>query len=130
MEIQKHSNPRKQGDAGLGLAIAWFACNGFTVAIPLTDSQKYDLVVEKDNRLQRVSVKTTTFRACGNFVAGLRVIGSNMRRTKITPFSADDAELVFIACGDGSRYIIPSKDIASTHSVTLNKKYNRYKLRE
>jgi hypothetical protein len=33
------TNPRKQVDVGLGRAIGWFASNGYTVALPLTDSQ-------------------------------------------------------------------------------------------
>lgn len=39
------------------MAIAYFSTNGYTVSIPLNDTQDYDLVVEKDNILQTVQVK-------------------------------------------------------------------------
>lgn len=52
------SNSRKQGDAGLGQAIAWFTMKGFAVSIPLTDNQDYDLVVEIDGILKKVQVKS------------------------------------------------------------------------
>jgi HJR/Mrr/RecB family endonuclease len=54
------ANTKKQGDVGLGQAIAWFTRNSYTVSLPLTDSQDYDLIVDKDNVLYRVQVKTTS----------------------------------------------------------------------
>lgn len=51
-------NTRKQGDIGTSFAIAYFCSNGYTVSIPISDSQPYDLVIEKSGILQRVQVKT------------------------------------------------------------------------
>ena len=48
-----------QGNVGLGRAIAYYTAKCIPVLIPLNDTQKYDLAIEKDNKLQRVSVKTT-----------------------------------------------------------------------
>ena len=39
---------REKGRAGMSLAIAYFGSNGYTVSIPLNDTQWYDLIVEKD----------------------------------------------------------------------------------
>ncbi|HEY3238800.1 MAG TPA: hypothetical protein VGL92_04490, partial [Acidimicrobiia bacterium] len=39
--FQRHANPRVQGNAGLGIAIAYFSRIGVPVAIPLTDPQRY-----------------------------------------------------------------------------------------
>lgn len=44
---------------GLGRAIAYYTANCIPVLLPLNDTQKYDLVVDKDGKLLRVSVKTT-----------------------------------------------------------------------
>lgn len=52
-----------QGNVGLGRAIAYYTEKGYTVMLPLNDTQKYDLVIDKDGLLQRVSVKTTQFIA-------------------------------------------------------------------
>ena len=39
---------KEKGNSGLGMAIAYFSSNGYTVSIPLNDTQDYDLVIEKD----------------------------------------------------------------------------------
>lgn len=71
-----HKNTKKQGDVGLGLAIGWFTSQGHTVCVPLTDSQDYDLVVDIDGKLQKVQVKTTTYKApSGAYSVGLSVKG-------------------------------------------------------
>lgn len=46
--LRQH-NPKKQGDAGLGVAIGWFTTHGYTMSVPLTDSQDYDLIVDDGN---------------------------------------------------------------------------------
>ena len=56
------ANPRRQGNAGLGIAIAYFSRVGAEVAIPLTDTQRYDLIIENGSGLERVQVKTTTLK--------------------------------------------------------------------
>lgn len=45
---------KEKGNAGLSLGIAYFGSNGYTVSIPLNDTQWYDLIVEKDNIFQTV----------------------------------------------------------------------------
>ena len=50
-------NSKKQGDAGLGQAIAYFTMLGYDIALPLTDSADWDLIVEMDDLLKRVQVK-------------------------------------------------------------------------
>ena len=51
-----NTNKQKE-NCGLGMAIAYFSTNGYTVSIPLNDTQDYDLIVEKNGILQRVQVK-------------------------------------------------------------------------
>jgi hypothetical protein len=43
-----------KGRAGISMAIAYFGANGYTVSIPLNDTQWYDLIVEKDGIFQTV----------------------------------------------------------------------------
>ena len=50
---------KEKGNAGLGMAIAYFSTNGYTVSIPLNDTQDYDLIIEKNSLLQTVQVKAT-----------------------------------------------------------------------
>ena len=53
------TNSLKQGNAGLGQAIAYFTKNGYGVALPLTDSEDWDLIASKDGMLQKVQVKSS-----------------------------------------------------------------------
>lgn len=38
---------KEKGNSGLTMAIAYFSTSGYTVSIPLNDTQDYDLVAEK-----------------------------------------------------------------------------------
>ena len=40
---------KEKGNAGLGIALAYYSTNGYTVSIPLNDTQDYDLIVDKNN---------------------------------------------------------------------------------
>ena len=57
--LLEQKNSRKQGDVGLGYAIAYFTKIGATVCSPLTDNQKYDLVFEENDILKKISIRTT-----------------------------------------------------------------------
>ena len=47
------------GRIGLSRAIDYFTMQGYTVSIPLNDTQWYDLIVEKDGILELVQCKST-----------------------------------------------------------------------
>ena len=70
-------NSKKQGDAGLGQAIAYFTMKGYDVALPLTDSADWDLIVEVDGQLKRVQVKTSSQVRNGVAVVDASVKGGN-----------------------------------------------------
>ena len=42
---------KEKGNTGLGIAIAYYSMNGYTVSIPLNDIQDYDLVIEKEDTI-------------------------------------------------------------------------------
>lgn len=50
---------KEKGRADLSKAIAWFGCNGYTVSIPLNDTQWYDFIAEKDGIFYTVQCKAT-----------------------------------------------------------------------
>lgn len=41
-------NNKNRGRAGMSVAIAYYGSNGYTVSLPLSDTQWYDLIIEKD----------------------------------------------------------------------------------
>jgi hypothetical protein len=123
-------NTKKQGDVGLGVAIGYFTEIGWTVCVPLTDSQDYDLVVDDGNHRIRVQIKTTTYkRNPGNYVVSLTVKGGNRTSVgKIKKFDKEAVDALFIATGDGGRYYIPIRELIPVSTVTLSTKYDRFRV--
>ena len=53
-------NDRKQtGRIGLSMAINYFTLQGYTVSLPINDTQWYDLIIEKDDIIKTVQCKAT-----------------------------------------------------------------------
>ena len=127
MSIYKSS--KKQGDAGLAVAISWFALNGCTISIPLTDSQDYDLVVEMDNKLSKVQVKTaTTKNIKGNYKVGLRTRTTKNGINVFKEFNPSLTDYLFIYTSDGNKYLIPSNEIVAKNQIILYVYYDKYKV--
>jgi len=123
----EQANSKKQGDVGLGQAIAWFTRNSFTVSIPLTDSQDYDLIVDKEGKLFRVQVKTASYKnQYGIYEVSLTVKGGNRSGTgKIKRFDKSKVDLLFILTSDNEVYMLPSNVVGN--SVNLGNKVRQYK---
>jgi hypothetical protein len=126
--FDRHVNPRKQGDAGMGIAIGWFACAGYTVCLPLTDSQPYDLIVDAGAGLERVAVKSTTQIRGGLYNVGLRTQGGNKSQSRIRYFDRTQVELLFVACNNGDRYLIPTTEFEARNCLRLGGKYSRFRV--
>lgn len=47
MQLEDNKN---KGRAGLSLAIAYLGLQGYTISVPLNDTQWYDLIIEKDGK--------------------------------------------------------------------------------
>ena len=127
MDTIRRSNPRHQGDIGLGAAIAWFSSRGFRVFVPLSESQAYDLVIDDGSGPLRVQVKTTTCRGrYGRFVVHLETAGGNQSFHTRKPFDNAASDLLFVLTDDGVRYVIPCGEIAARRAISLGAKWSRY----
>jgi hypothetical protein len=124
----KFTNTKKQGDYGLGQAIAHFCSLGITVCVPLTDSQDYDLVVEIDGLLKRVQVKTTSQKTSrGHFAVGLRILGGNSKKNYVHKMGNDvEYDLLFVVTSEGDKYLLPKP--INNNSIALNEQYDQYKI--
>ncbi|MBW3545144.1 MAG: hypothetical protein KY428_06010 [Bacteroidetes bacterium] len=121
----------KQGDAGVGSAIAYFTSLGKTVSIPLSDSQEYDLVVDEDGRLKKVQVKTTYSKPRGTYYyLRLSLRGGNWSGGKGTevPFEKTLVDYLYVLTEDGSTWLIPSDQVGGAYGISLSKKYDNYKI--
>lgn len=122
-------NSKKQGDIGLGVAIAFFVKKGYTVSIPLTDSQEYDLIVDVEGKLKRVQVKTVSYKeVSGNYFISLTTKGGWKVRGAIAikKMTSKDVDLLFIVTSEAKMYLIPVEDLNGRQSVTLCEKYSKY----
>ena len=96
-----------KGRAGMAMAIAYFGANGYTVSIPLNDTQWYDLIVEKNGEFKTVQCKATgsvdnaiSLRSCGGTNGGAY---DNVLNHPVD----------YLFCLDGSMnmYVIPVTDM-------------------
>ena len=121
-------NSKKQGDFGLGIAISYYCRKGYTVSIPLTDSQEYDLIVENGD-LQRVQVKTTAFKApSGNFAVNLRTMGGNQKEYWCKKMDKSRVDIVFVVTSDNESYAIPTNEIKANSSIVLSEAFAKFKV--
>ena len=125
-------NSKKQGDAGLGQAIAYFTSQGYDVALPLTDSADWDLIVEMESGLKRVQVKTSYQLAeNGVMMFSASVKGGNMSFNKPQKMIEDQNwDLIFLHhLVTGKQALIPKEVLTTKGQINIGgQKYNEYLL--
>ena len=127
--FQNTKNSKQQGDVGLGSAIAYYTSLGYTVSIPLNDSQQYDLLVDEEGDIKRVQVKTSYHKTPeGVYRVCLKTSGGNKSFTTIKPFDSKTVELLFVLAEDGSRYSVPTSEFSATNNLNLGKKMEKFKI--
>lgn len=111
-------NTRKQGAIAVAKAIAWFTRNGYNVSIPVSETQRYDLIVERGGTCYRVEVKSTTNRD-----VDLRTNGGNQSGHGVSNIlSTEDAELLYASTADGE-FILPVFLIGGRQTIIPPQKY-------
>ena len=98
---------RDKGRAGMAMAIAYFGTNGYTVSIPLNDTQWYDLIVEKDGEFKTVQCKATG--SISN-----EIVLTSAGGTKGTAYDSvlnHPVDYLFCLDKDQNMFVIPVEDI-------------------
>jgi len=114
---------------GLGMAICYFTNIGYTVGIPLTDSQDYDLIIDDGKSLKRVQVKTCSYKRRA-YEVNLSIKGGNRTsRGKIKRFDNTKCVFIFIVTETLEKYLIPSKELKARSNLVLGPKYKKYLLK-
>lgn len=109
---------KDKGRVGLSLAIAYYGTQGYTISLPLNDTQWYDLIIEKDNIFQTVQCK---FTASANNSISLRSTGGTNGSVYDTLLK-HPIDILFCADKDMNMYSIPVqdlKDFGVSNSITL-----------
>ena len=122
------STNKEKGNTGLGIAIAYYTSNGYTVSIPLNDTQDYDLIVDKNNKLKRVQIKSSSFiDKRGNYQVALKSCGGTKGKTYKTITDTEIEEL-FILLDNMDIYIVPKSVITNRSTINIGcSKYEKYK---
>lgn len=98
---------KDKGRAGMALGIAYFGANGYTVNIPLNDTQWYDFVIEKEGIFQTVQCKAT---GSSDNVISLRSTGGTKGSTY--DFVLDhNLDFLFCLDKDQNMFVIPVQDM-------------------
>lgn len=117
-----------QGNLGLGKAIAYFTSKCIPIAIPLNDTQKYDLIADFNGKLQRISIKTSRYSETNgaSYSVQLKNSGGAGGKSIIRQFDNTSCDYVFIYTEDEKMYLIPSEIITAKNSISVGNKYNEY----
>ncbi|MBP3907001.1 MAG: hypothetical protein J6D12_07810 [Peptostreptococcaceae bacterium] len=116
---------KEKGRAGMALAIAYFGANGYTVSIPLNDTQDYDLIVDKDDKLLKVQVKFTGTKENERYRVKLMTNGRNKNYGTVKDSSVD---ILFVVTSNKDTYLIPKEVITQVSNVRLTDIYDKYKV--
>ena len=123
----KFDTNKDKGRAGLSAAIGYFGMRGYTVSVPLNDTQDYDLIVDDGTKLYKVSCKATGQKtAYGVSVVSLR----NMGGTKGEVYGRERDKVidyVFVLNEEREQWLLP-KEVLTTNSINLGKDYMQYKI--
>ena len=120
---------KEKGNAGLGIAIAYYSTNGYTVSIPLNDTQDYDLIVDKNNVLKKVQVKATSCKTKYNkYQVSLKSCGGTKGETYKTIIDTKIDE-VFIVTDTMEMFIIPIEEIKNKTTLNLCEKYEKNRVK-
>lgn len=98
---------KDKGRAGMALGIAYFGANGYTVNVPLNDTQWYDFVVEKDGVFQTVQCKAT---GTSNNVIELKSCGGTKGFTYDFVLE-HNLDFLFCLDKDQNMFVIPVQDM-------------------
>lgn len=120
---------KEKGNSSLGIAIAYYASNGYTVSIPLNDTQDYDLLVDKNNVIKRIQVKSTGCKTkYGNYQLALKSCGGTKGAAYKTVIETNIDEL-FVLTENLNMYIIPKEKINNKSTLNLCDKYEEYRVK-
>ena len=124
----KFMSNKEKGNTGLGIAIAYYSANGYTVSIPLNDTQDYDFIVDKDNILKKIQVKATSCKTKYNkYQVALKSCGGTKGGTYKTVVDTNIDE-VFIVTDSLELFRIPIEVIKNKATLNLCEKYEKYKI--
>lgn len=135
--------PKKQGNVGVARAVYEYTRMGFAVLAPLSDSDKYDLVIDDGTKLKKVQVKTSRCkkkdytgrgRNTTGYAVQLATTGGNTKSNTRRLRQVGDYDLLFVLIEDGRCWSIPASVLGATGQLQVGAegpraKYNEYEVK-
>jgi hypothetical protein len=129
----------KIGQAAFAIAIQELTLLGYTVSVPLTDTQPFDLIISnyEGTAHQSVQVKGSTYKGedGNNYLIKLGpMIGYNKNgKTARKSFADNKCDMIFIVTGNifngqYDTYLLPREIITNISSVRIGTKFEKYRL--
>ena len=109
-------NRKQIGRVGLSMAINYFTIQGYTVSLPINDTQWYDLIVEKNNQFFTVQCKDTQTK---NDSIDLRSTGGTKGSVYDNALNHSKLDYLFCVNKDLKMWLIPIKDITTSKQIRL-----------
>ena len=109
---------KDKGRAGMSMGIAYFGANGYTVSIPLNDTQWYDFIAEKDGKFYTIQCKATGSK---DNAISLRSSGGT-KGSVYDNILNHEVDLLFCLDKDKNMFVIPVEDLkkaGNTNSIRL-----------
>jgi hypothetical protein len=107
---------QRKGDVATAQAVATFTELGYDVSIPLTESARYDLIVDDGNGLYRVQVKYSSRKK-----VGVRNIHSNSQGYVVKKARENDYDWLYVlqVAESGRKEFLFRRCFAGRNAVTL-----------
>lgn len=128
-------NRKQIGRIGLSMAINYFTCQGYTISLPINDTQWYDLVVEKDGKFETVQCKATNTE---EGAIDFRSTGGTKGTVYDNLLNHSELDWLFCVDKDYNMWLIPMRDISTltqkqislrTESTKNGRGFQTYKYR-
>ena len=128
--FENTSNSNLRGNVGLTYAIAYYSKEGYIVSLPITDSQDYDVLIDTGTSIQKVQVKTVSFKdkRTGKYAVCLKTNSGFKNNRRFKDFSENNSTILFVLTEDGTCYSIPRDRISAKTQLTLTDNYDDCKV--
>ena len=115
-------NRKQIGRIGLSMAINYFTLQGYTVSLPMNDTQWYDIVIEKDGKFETVQCKATQTK--DNRI-DFRSTGGTKGEVYDNLLNHSELDYLFCFNKDLDLWLRPIKEITTTRQITLRTEPNK-----
>lgn len=119
---------KEKGNCGLAFAIMYYVSKGYTVSIPLNDTQDYDLVVDREGRLTKVQVKATSQRSPYGYTVARVASTGGTKGIKYKTVKDTDIDYLFVLTELEEMYEVPITDINTDNTINFGPDRQKYRV--